>query len=54
MSTSRKTFTAQFDGYCHLCGEEVLAGDEAAYVDDDFACEDCWETEQAVQRGDKL
>lgn len=43
MSTSRKTFTAQFDGHCMLCGEEVLAGEEAAYVDDDFSCDPCWE-----------
>lgn len=39
---SRNTFTARFDGECQICLDEVFEGDEAGYVHDEFACEECW------------
>lgn len=35
------TFVARFDGECSYCSSDVLAGDAAGYVDDEFACGDC-------------
>ena len=43
MSTSRKTFTASFDGFCNECDNDIEAGEEVAYVDDLIVCEACWE-----------
>lgn len=42
MSTSRKTFTAVYDGSCNECGDDIFEGDEIAYLDDDVVCADCW------------
>lgn len=34
-------FTARFDSECEFCFASILEGDEAAYVDDEIACERC-------------
>lgn len=41
--TSRSTFTARYSGKCDIGGERIEEGDQAAYVDDELACEECWE-----------
>lgn len=35
------TFTARFDGECSVCLDDVLEGEEAGWVDNEFACHDC-------------
>lgn len=42
MSTSRRTFTASFDGECEMCDGDIQCGDDIAYLDDEVVCEECW------------
>lgn len=41
MARRATRFTARFDSECPGCGEEILEGDEAGYVDDEVVCGDC-------------
>ncbi len=34
-------FTAMFDSQCSNCGNDIVLGDRAGYVDDEVCCEAC-------------
>ena len=39
-----KPFTARYDGYCEVCGENIDAGELVCYDADDVIVHvDCWE-----------
>lgn len=36
-------FSARWDTYCRQCREDIPAGDEVGWIDDEIACTDCLE-----------
>lgn len=40
-------FTARYDGECAECGNTIVEGDPAGYVDDELCCQACWEEAEA-------
>lgn len=35
-------FSCAYDGFCEDCGNQLLEGDRAGYVESTLFCEDCW------------
>ncbi len=44
-------FTARYDSECAGCGEDIVEGDWAGYVDDEVCCYGCWQADQEDDGG---
>jgi len=51
--TLSNRFVAAFNGTCTVCGDSVLDGDEAGYVEDGVACDECCDLYDAEVEANK-